>query len=386
MSRRSSTDTPLPGSPPVVLHAGLATYELVRTLGQGHHGELLLARQRYHDGLGGLTVLKRLNRVARQLDYQRLVEEARLGGQLQHPNIVSVQLMGGSAEEPILLIDHVEGDLLGDLMRRATGTGLPLSETFACHMTAEVADALHYAHARVDEKGRHLGIVHRDVTPQGILVGRQGEVMLTDFGGAWSRLEGRMSTEGDADFGPLAYSSPERVAMDPLDGRSDLFSLGLVFLQLLTGRHLFDADARYEAELRVRHLRARGDFPGASRVPGLEELGPTRTTELMRRIRTLSTRQVEEATRSVPEALRSILHRVLAPRREDRYATGAELCQALRDYLWASGQRYGRMELAAEMSALHEAALRDGEGEPSNASKRGGTVSRGRRKRPVRGS
>jgi serine/threonine protein kinase len=238
----------------------------------------------------------------------------------------------------------------------------------------------------VDEKGRHLGIVHRDVTPQGLLLSRHGEVKLVDFGGAWSRLEGRMSTEGDTDMGPLAYSPPERAAMDPLDGRSDLFSLGLVFLRLLTGRHLFDADARYEAELRVRQLRARGDFPGASRVPGLKELGPTRTNELMRRIRTLSTRQVEEATRALPEALRPILHRVLAPRREDRYPTGAELSQALRDYLWSSGQRYGRVELAAEVSALHEAALRDGEGEPSDASRRAGAVSRGRRKGPVRES
>jgi serine/threonine-protein kinase len=370
----------------VVLEAGLATYELVRTLGQGHHGELLLARQRYHDGPGGLTVLKRLNRVARQLDYQRLVEEARLGSQLHHPNIASVQLMCGTAEEPVLLIEYVEGDMLGDLMRRAAGVDLSLSEALACHMTAEVADALHYAHALVDQKGRPLGIVHRDVTPQGILLGLQGEVMLMDFGGAWSRLEGRMSTEGDTDIGPLAYSAPERVEMDPLDGRSDLFSLGLVLLQLLTGRHLFDAEARYEAELRVRQLRARGDFPGASRVPGLEELGPTRTSELMRRIRLLSTQQVEEATRSLPEGLRSILHRVLAPRREDRYPTGAELSQALRDYLWASGQRYGRTELAAEVSALHEAALRDGEGEPSDAPKRGGAAHRVRRKGPDRES
>jgi serine/threonine-protein kinase len=370
----------------VVLDAGLATYELVRTLGQGHHGELLLARQRYPDGLGGLTVLKRLNKVARQLDYQRLVEEARLSAQLQHPNIASVRLMGGTAEEPVLLVDHVEGDLLGDLLRRAAGAGLSVSEAFACHVTLEVADALHYAHALVDQKGRHLGIVHRDVTPQGILLGVHGEVKLVDFGGAWSRLEGRMSTEGDADISPLAYSAPERAAMETLDGRSDLFSLGLVFLRLLTGQHLYEADARYEAELRGRQLRARGDFPGASRVPGLEELGSHRTNELMRRIRALSPQEVEEATGSVPEGLRPILHRALAPRREDRYPTGAELSQDLRDYLWATGQRYGRTELAAEVAALHEAALRDGEEEPSGASKRGGATSRGRRKGPVRES
>src|SRR5688572_14254991 len=96
MSIRTTPETPMRETHPVVFDAGMVSYELVRSLGQGHHGELLLTRQRYHDGAGGLTVLKRLNRVVRQEDYQRLVEEARLGGQLRHPNIVSVELLGGT--------------------------------------------------------------------------------------------------------------------------------------------------------------------------------------------------------------------------------------------------------------------------------------------------
>jgi serine/threonine-protein kinase len=338
----------------VVLDAGLATYEFVRSLGQGHHGELLLTRQRYRQGLGGYTVLKRLNRVTRQEDYQRLVEEARLGSQLHHPNIASVQSLHGTEDEPFLLIEYVEGQPLGDLMRLVYRRGSALSEALACHVTAEIADGLHYVHVLTDEHGRPLQIVHRDVTPQGILIGQHGEVKLTDFGAAWSRLKGRKSSEGDSALGrgSLAYGSPERAKGDPLDGRSDLFSLGLILLQLRTGRHLFDATARYKAELRGRQLLARGTLPQTSRLPGLKELRVERAEALMRRISSLTPQQVKEATRELPEGLRSILHRVLVPRREERYSTGGELGQALREYLWASGQRYGRAELVAEVSAL----------------------------------
>lgn len=379
MSSRTNPETPIRETHPVVFDAGMVSYELVRSLGQGHHGELLLARQRYHDGVGGYTVLKRLNRVVRQEDYQRLMEEARLGGQLRHPNIVSVQLLGGTPDAPLLLMEHIEGQPLGDLMRLAARARRSLSQTFACHVISEVAEGLHYAHHLLDEKGRHLGVVHRDVTPQGILVGRHGEVKLMDFGAAWSRLEGRISTEGDSDLGSLAYSSPERAMLEPLDARSDLFSLGLVLLQVLTGQHLLGAAARHEAELLSRQLRARGD----GRVPGLEELNASRTGALMKRMRQLGLQHVQAATRSLPDGLRPIIHRALAPPKEDRYATGVELAQALRDYLWSSGLRYGRAELVAEVSSLTQAALEELEPPPVTPKRgRGRAAPRSRRRVP----
>ncbi|EPX62073.1 putative serine/threonine protein kinase [Cystobacter fuscus DSM 2262] len=348
MSSRQNPDPSPKPSPPVVIETGMASFELVRSLGQGHHGELLLTRQRYAGGLGGYTVVKRLNRVVRQEDYQRLVEEARLAGQMRHPNILAVQMLGGSAAEPLLFVEYTEGQRLGDVMRRAERAGRDFSEAFACYVTAEVAEGLHYAHTLVDDKGRHLGIVHRDVTPQGILLGREGEVKLVDFGAAWSRLEGRISTEGDSDLGNVSYSSPERANLDQLDGRSDLFSLGLVFLQLLTGRHLLDAEQRHEAELLGRQLRARGE----SGWGGLEELSAPRTADLLKRMRELRSEQVEAAIQGLPELPRAVLRRLLAPRREERFATGAELARVLRDHVWSKGWRYGRPELVAEVAAL----------------------------------
>jgi serine/threonine-protein kinase len=363
----------------VLLEAGLASYEFIRSLGQGHHGELLLTRQRYRQGTGGYAILKRLNRVVRQEDYQRLVEEARLGAKLRHPNLASVQLLVGTLAEPLLLIEYIEGEPLGDLMRQVVKAGLTFSEAFCCYVTSEVAEGLHYAHSFHNDTGEPLGIVHRDVTPQSILLSHHGEVKLTDFGAAWSRIEGRISTEGDSDIGDLAYSSPERAVMETVDGRSDLFSLGLVLLQLLTGKHLLDATARHEAELLSRQMRLRGEVH--DNREDLEELEPAPTGELMKRFRLLDDRQVEAATVSLPEALRSILHRVLARKPEDRYATGAELSQALRDYLWSRGHRFGRAELVAEVSALRDASLNDLDPGPS---KRGKGSSRGRRKGPGR--
>lgn len=375
MSNRPTPEPSPNATPPVVLHSGLASYELLRSLGQGHHGELLLTRQRYPGGPGTFTVLKRLNRVVRQEDYQRLVEEARLGGYLRHPNIVSVQQLGGSAAEPMLMLEYVEGHTLGELMRLAARTRRRLSEAFALRVTCEVAEGLHYAHGVSDESGRPLCIVHRDVTPRGIIVSRWGEVKLLDFGASWSRLEGRISTEGDSDVGNLAYSSPERAAMEELDGRSDLFSLGLVLLELLTGHHLLETSARHEAERLHRELRPRG---ASARGPRLEELSVANTAELMKRVRELRPQRVEQALKGLPEGLRAILQRALAPRREERYGSGAELAQALREYAGGSGARYGREALRAEVAALSEAHLNalTASAGPTRRGKRGGTRAR----------
>jgi serine/threonine-protein kinase len=268
-----------------------------------------------------------------------------------------VQLLGGTPDAPLLLVEYVEGEMLRDLMRLVFRAGRSFSEAFACYVTSEVADGLHYAHALLDDTGRHLGIVHRDVTPKGILLGRHGEVKLTDC-------------------------SPERAMLDKLDGRSDLFSLGLVLLQLLTGQHLLDAVARHEAEVLSRQLRARGD----GRVPGLEALSASRTGALMKRMRQLTPQQVQVASRSLSEGLRPIVQRALAPQKEERYATGAELALALRDHLWSSGVRYGRAEMAAEVSFLTKVSLEDLE-QPSGTPKRGrGGATRGRRGGPGKAS
>jgi serine/threonine-protein kinase len=362
MTSRSSPPSSEPE--PKVLKAGLATYEYVRSLGQANHGELMLARQSYNGRFSGHAVLKRLNSVVREQDYHRILEEGQLGGRLRHDNIVAVRHMEGTVDSPILILEHIQGHRLSEVLTLAKRAGQSLPEAFSCFVVAEVAEALHHAHSRVDEEGRSLEVVHRDVTPYNILISTWGEVKLSDFGVAWSRLRGRMTSEGDHYPGSLAYSSPERTLLDHLDGRSDLFSLGVILLQLLTGAHLFDASARFEAEVRSRQVRARQEMPRLSQVPGLQEMGAQRTRFLMRHIRGVTLDVIESATRGLPEGLQPILRKALAPKRDHRYATGAHLSAALREYLWRAGHRSGREVVAAQVEALAEAAVRSLEGGP----------------------
>jgi serine/threonine-protein kinase len=318
----------------------------------------MLARQRYNGRFSGHAVLKLLNSVTREQDYHRILEEGQIGGQLRHDNIVSVRHMEGTRDNPILILEYIQGHRLSELLKLSRRAGRGLTEAFACFMAAEVAEALHHAHACADEEGRPLGVVHRDVTPYNILISTRGEVKLSDFGGAWSRLRGRMTSEGDDYPGTLAYSAPERTALEHIDGRSDLFSLGLILLQLLTGQHLFGATARFEAEVRSRHVRAHNELPRLSLVPGLEEMSPQRTRFLMRHIRGLTVEVVESATRGLPGRLQPILRKALAPEREARYAQGAELAADLREYLWQGGSRFGREVVEGEVAALAEAAVK----------------------------
>jgi eukaryotic-like serine/threonine-protein kinase len=376
------------GAGPIIIHAGQTQYELIRSLGQGHHGELLLARQRYAEGTGGYAVLKRLNPISREEDLHRLYEEARLVSQLRHPNIVSIQLLTGTLADPCLVMDYVEGDRLRELMSLAARVGRPLSEAFACFVCAEIADALHHANTALDEEtGKPLEVIHRDVQPHGILVGRHGEVKLLDFGASFSRLPGRISSEGDRDLGTLAYRAPERARMDSIqDGRSDLFSLGQVLYQLLTGRHLLGAEARFEAELRSRAVRVRGKEPDLGHLPGMEELLSGPSTAFRHRLGQLSPRFVEEATHALPEGLRPLLCRALAPQPAERIGSGEELSRALRDHLRRAWPHYGRREMMAEVSALLAVSRRLIMGAPEASTQEGRALAPGRQNGPGGGS
>jgi serine/threonine-protein kinase len=286
------------------LRSGHMSYEFIRRLGRAHHGELVLASRR-HDGVfGGFTVIKRPVHPVSEEAQRRLMDEARLTSQLHHPNILSALQLKGPDEVPYLVMEHVTGFRLESLLEASREAAQPLSEAFACHVVAEVADALNYAHTLVDEHGRELGVVHRDVTPHNILLGGHGEVKLLDFGAAWSRLAGRVGSEGPGLQGSLAYAAPEHACHLALDGRADQFSLGIILLQLLTGRHLFEGADVFDA----RQRRSLPPESEATRRCALELAG---------RIRGYSMTDLAAATRSVPEVLRPAVLRALAPDRTE---------------------------------------------------------------------
>ncbi|QSQ22149.1 serine/threonine protein kinase [Pyxidicoccus parkwayensis] len=362
----SSLPSDVTSVPRVLLRSGRTSYEFVRSLGSAHHGELVLTRRRYDWDFAGFAVLKR-PLPAEAGAAHRLLEEGRLSAQLHHPNLVAVHHVKGPDDSPVLVFEHTPGHRLDALLEASSRAQLPFSEGFALYVTAEVADALHHAHCLTDESGRALQVVHRDVGPHNILVTEHGAVKLLDFGAAWSRLRGRVATNGTDLPGSLAYAAPEHVAQLGLDARADLFGLGIVLLQLLTGRHLFEGADRFDAEARRRRERVLAQdsviHEHALGAAMREAVSLAATNELKSRILAYSLEDLDEATRAVPAALMPVVRRALAPDRGQRFTTAAELARALREQLRRTNPSFGRAEALAELAGLRYTALRVSAGE-----------------------
>ena len=349
-----SIDRPESSNPPRLLFSVDGTrYELIRKLGQRSNGELMLARRRYAQGPAGSVIIKRLSKPVSEKQKQRLKEEVQLAYRLSHPGIAKVYQLVLHGGLPYVVMEYVEGRSLETVLSVAAMRQRPMSETFACHVVSEVADALHHAHTLMDEHGRPLGIVHRDVSPENIRVGASGEVKLVDFGVAYSLLPGREATTASVLRGDIAYASPERLRLEKVDHRSDLFSLGLVLLELLTGRHLFDLEDVERAAREVGPVSA-----ALVAEVRCEEPSWVPVTEMAARIARFGPEDVERVAQGVSEPLRAVVHRALRRDPAERYQSGLELRDALREFLVIQGRSYGRPEAAREvLLAVKEAEL-----------------------------
>ena len=145
-----------------------------------------------------------------------------------------------------------------------------LSEGFCCYVAASVAEALQHAHALTDDDGEPLGIVHRDVTAVNVMLARTGAVKLLDFGVALARMDGRERTVTGQFKGTFVYASPEQIACEKLDGRSDLFSLGVLLVEMLTGLRVFEAETHFGTMQKITECK-RADVEAAVKAlpPGL---------------------------------------------------------------------------------------------------------------------
>lgn len=324
------------------------TYQALRMLERRGNGEvLLLAERRLPHGLAGYVTIKRLRNPATFERCQRLIEEVQLAFRLHHPAIAQVHHLKIHADRPHVIAEYVDGPMLDTVISLATMREKPLSAPFALYIAAELADALHHTHTLRDSENRPLGIIHRDVAPRNIRVARGGEVKLTDFGAAYSLMVGREETPGLLLKGDVAYASPEYLHRKPMDGRSDVFSLGLVLLEMLTCKHLFDVE---DEEARDAALDVKPEQ--APSVP------LTRMIALVNRYRP---EDVEKAMAGLPDPLKPIIHRALQRKPSERYATAAELRDALRSALAAESRPFGRKEASEELEHLLSEAsvLRD---------------------------
>ncbi len=308
--------------------ATFSRFELLGRLAVGGMAEIFLARESVAQDLTRNLVVKILRKPAsgKESDghFERLfLREGRVAAQLMHPNICHVYEFGRHRGHYFIAMEYVEGASLRDLLAKIPGNRLdPL---LAAWLFGQIATALHYAHTASDARRRPLGVVHRDVSPQNIMVRNDGIVKLVDFGVAQvGAIEDRDSP--DMLFGKLAYMAPEQCrAESKIDGRADVFALGICLYEALTGRRL------YRRKDAVETVRALLEEP----LPSMKSMDPT-----------------------LPDGLCRIVLRALSKKREQRYANADEMRQALDRFVARSGRTIGATDAARLMSKTfsHELA------------------------------
>ena len=308
-------------------------YRLLERLGEGGMAEVFKAKSFGVEGFEKVLVIKRIlpKLAAHPKFVDMFVHEAKLAVRLSHANIVQVFVLGrvddpaGEATSYFIAMEYVPGLDLATVLTRCRRLKMPVPFGMAVFLAAEVAKALDHAHRRRDEHGRSLGIVHRDISPQNILLSWEGEVKVTDFGIAKARDSIIDDEAGDTRAGrvrgKLAYMSPEQAKAEAVDGRSDVFSLGTVLYEMLAGSNPFSAPTVFETARRVH----------ASEYPPLELL--------------------REGT---PRALTEIVVKMLARKPDDRFADAGKLHEHLLGYFYASGERFGPSKLAEFLEGFHE--------------------------------
>ncbi len=242
-------------------------YELLERIAVGGMAEVYRGRVAGAEGFEKLVAIKRvLPELSRDERFiSMLLTEARIHSALSHRNIVQIHDLGISEDgEYFIVLEYVEGHDLRAVMEAATALGVQIPDSIALHIADELAQALHFAHELKDAEGHQLGIIHRDVSPSNVLLSNSGEVKLSDFGIA--KRQHDHSVVG-ALKGNLVYMSPEQARKSTVDRRTDVFSLGAVLFEMVTGQKLRDITNEVEgwrdvASGVVRSARdARPDIP-----------------------------------------------------------------------------------------------------------------------------
>jgi serine/threonine protein kinase len=274
----------------------LGPYEVVVKIAGGGMATVYLGRRRDGSGDERLAAVKVMRHELRQDQrfVQMFLDEAKMLSRLSHPNIAATYEYGTDDEQHFIAMELLLGRTLLEVWDACKERKVALRVDHAAWIAARVADALHHAHELVDEDGRPLHVVHRDVNPSNVFLTFDGEVKLFDFGLA--KAKGRSRSSAGIVKGKLPYLSPEQVAQLPLDRRSDIYMLGTTLWEMTTMRRLFKRSEDSETLMAVR----------AGLVPDPRATVPT-----------------------YPENLWTIVRRALQRDRDERYATAHELARDL---------------------------------------------------------
>jgi len=290
-------------------------YVLEDRIAIGGMADIFRARR---PGLGGISPTVVIKRLQSHFGDDRqfinmLYDEARLLSQLSHPNIVQIFELGEIDKQFYIAMESVEGWDLFHILRTLQKNNLRVPIDAAVFLTQEVLAGLHYTHSKHDAHGQPLNIIHRDVSPQNVLVSVHGEVKLIDFGIAKASRR-RTDTAAGIIKGKLCYMSPEQSRGDTLDPRSDLFSAAIVLYESLTACPMY-AEEEHSTALLTKVQRA--------------EIDP-----------------ITEWRPDVPPDLVAIVNRALAPKPQDRYPTALELHGALSQFLATRQSDYNKLDFA----------------------------------------
>ena len=297
-------------------------YTLLERIAAGGMAEVWKARMRGVEGFQKTVAIKRiLSHMTDNAEFIGMfIDEAKLAAQLTHPNIVHIYDLGKIGRDYYIAMEYVEGKDLRSLLNAGRRKGMPLPLELGLMIAARLASALDYAHRKRDFEDREMGLVHRDVSPQNVLLTYDGDVKLCDFGIA-KAVSKAGQTQIGALKGKLQYMSPEQAWGRPVDARSDLFSLGAVLFEMATGERL---------------------FPGDSEISVLESV---------RQGKTRSPRQVNPA---IPREVDEIVTRAIAVDPKDRFQTADEMKRRLGAAISALAPSVGPTDLAAYIQRVLE--------------------------------
>ncbi|MGM0555373.1 MAG: protein kinase domain-containing protein [Myxococcota bacterium] len=297
-------------------------YELIDKIAQGGMAEIFVAKQTGDvAGFEKRVAIKRIfpHLMEREDLVTMFFDEARIASDLNHPNIVQVYDLGKVDEWVYIAMEYVEGRDFREVCERGVDRDDFIDRELAAWIVAQAAAGLHYAHTRTDDTGEPMNIVHRDISPQNLLLSTGGHVKVCDFGIA--KAEDRLGHTRTGQFkGKLSYMSPEQLDSEDLDGRSDVFALGIVL---------------YETTMQRRLFRGRSDFETMNLVADAQVTPPT------------------EDDPGFPEGLEAIILKALQKEPEDRYQTAEEMQLALEQWLQTRDVSVGSVQLSKYMQRVY---------------------------------